>query len=504
MAWTNPRPGDISPEALRAILKSLEDYLKNPTFENGVNLGDASPPVYDPTLGITTPPPTVEVTSENVGIFTEDALQSDNYDGTDVATGDATEGWRVERDTGSAEFGDARIRGEITASEFHGASTVQALTNGTFDVDTSGWAVDTAFYPTSVIARVTTPVRTGAGALRLGVSGATTSAHCYTTIPAVAGDIVHFRCYVRKESVVASPLLSNLAVLTVQAFAGATAQTSTWTLQKIQGGAAGWTLLEGYWAVPDGTATPIDTIRFEVYTPTAGSAAQRLYIDDALAGVAPVLEVPWMTTHENAENVRTLITPGRVQFDAYSAFPYGMETWDNGDTTDLDIVGQRDSFGSAPTVRLRQNLQTGESDVRLSGDHLYLPTDNATDVVGAWRSYTPSVWNGATSVARTVTYAKYMKIGKTIMVTVRLDITGTGVLGNILLAAPVTAAAANLAVGTMFFYDLTANTGYFGTAFMATQTTFLAIRDSSVGNAAIPTALGAGDVVWLSATYEAL
>jgi hypothetical protein len=41
------------------------------------------------------------------------SLQSDNYDGTDVATGDATQGWRIERNTGSAEFQDLRLRGSI-------------------------------------------------------------------------------------------------------------------------------------------------------------------------------------------------------------------------------------------------------------------------------------------------------------------------------------------------------------------------------------------------------
>lgn len=40
-------------------------------------------------------------------------LQSDNYNGTDIATGDATQGWRIERNTGSLEGHDLRLRGTI-------------------------------------------------------------------------------------------------------------------------------------------------------------------------------------------------------------------------------------------------------------------------------------------------------------------------------------------------------------------------------------------------------
>jgi hypothetical protein len=44
-------------------------------------------------------------------------IQSDNYDGTDVATGDATVGWRAEG-SGNAEFQNVRIRGDIVAETF--------------------------------------------------------------------------------------------------------------------------------------------------------------------------------------------------------------------------------------------------------------------------------------------------------------------------------------------------------------------------------------------------
>lgn len=54
--WVDPRPNDFSVEGLRARFKSLQDWLRNPEFANGVRLGDGTPPTYDDDTGVTVPP----------------------------------------------------------------------------------------------------------------------------------------------------------------------------------------------------------------------------------------------------------------------------------------------------------------------------------------------------------------------------------------------------------------------------------------------------------------
>jgi hypothetical protein len=63
--WRNDRWNSLrgrDKETLRAILHSLEEWLANPTFENGINLGSGGLPTADPDTGVMVPPPTVEIT----------------------------------------------------------------------------------------------------------------------------------------------------------------------------------------------------------------------------------------------------------------------------------------------------------------------------------------------------------------------------------------------------------------------------------------------------------
>lgn len=64
MAWKNPRWNSLrgqDAETLRAIFKSLEDFLSDPTFEKGLRLGNGDEPVYDPIKDLVIPPPTERV-----------------------------------------------------------------------------------------------------------------------------------------------------------------------------------------------------------------------------------------------------------------------------------------------------------------------------------------------------------------------------------------------------------------------------------------------------------
>jgi hypothetical protein len=146
VGWTNPRPNEWTPDAFRAIFHSLETFLRNPKFNNGVSIGTGGTPTYNPSTGTTAAPTLIELNGETVAIFDEDALQSDNYDGTNVETGDATAGWRIERNSGSAEFQDLRLRGEIIGgTTVVGATEVVsggAVQSDNYSAGSTGWAID--------------------------------------------------------------------------------------------------------------------------------------------------------------------------------------------------------------------------------------------------------------------------------------------------------------------------------------------------------------------------
>ena len=88
-------------------------------------------------------------------------------------------GWKIDAD-GTAEFNNVIVRGTLAAAIMdtavlaavtHGGGSngsAGAIPNGTFDVDISGWTAGA----NTTIARVTTPVQAGAGAMRLTATGA--------------------------------------------------------------------------------------------------------------------------------------------------------------------------------------------------------------------------------------------------------------------------------------------------------------------------------------------
>jgi hypothetical protein len=73
--WLDPRPNDFSEEGLRARFKSLQDFLSNPTFVNGIALGDGTQGTYDDTTGTTTPPTTSDVDADTFAGIDADLTQ---------------------------------------------------------------------------------------------------------------------------------------------------------------------------------------------------------------------------------------------------------------------------------------------------------------------------------------------------------------------------------------------------------------------------------------------
>lgn len=143
-------------------------------------------------------------------------------------------------------------------------------------------------------------------------------------------------------------------------------------------------------------------------------------------------------------------------------------------------------------------------------------TGSAWETIGApadptWTSYTPTlVQSGA--VTKTVTYAKYIQIGKLVIVAVNLAVTGPGTASNaVVIGLPVNAASTSIAraAGTGSIYDSSVGLVYGGVAdFYGTNNTIRLWPTSAdsgdvLGAAAFTAALASGDAVTLNVMYEA-
>lgn len=84
------------------------------------------------------------------------------------------------------------------------------------------------------------------------------------------------------------------------------------------------------------------------------------------------------------------------------------------------------------------------------------------NTIGAvWESYTPTLVQGAT-VTKTIDSARYCQFQKTVLVTVKMTVTGAGTAGQfVLVGLPIAARTANSTVtGTVGVYDFNTNIWY--------------------------------------------
>lgn len=128
--------------------------------------------------------------------------------------------------------------------------------------------------------------------------------------------------------------------------------------------------------------------------------------------------------------------------------------------------------------------------------------------LGAWTTYTPTLTQSG-AVTKTVTYARYMKVGRMITAQVALLATGAGTAGQqVRIGLPVTAATNDLTIGSGRIYDLSANTMYGGIAHTPTTTAAFLVASATngvdvLGAVGFTAALAAGDIITGSFTYEA-
>jgi hypothetical protein len=193
-----------------------------------------------------------------------------------------------------------------------------------------------------------------------------------------------------------------------------------------------------------------------------------------------------------------------------------ITTWSDGNVPTAAQYNSnfRDQVISTVTSATRPSGTEGQVIYETDTDLLYIYNGGwiRFGAGGGWTSYTPTLTQSG-AVTKTVTYAKYEKVGRMVSVNVRLDVTGTGTANNgITITVPFTAATGGLWTGAGVIYDFSASTIYPCIATLFTTGTF-ALSDATAGHtvnvyqgqtgSAFSAALAASDAISFGMTYEA-
>lgn len=132
--------------------------------------------------------------------------------------------------------------------------------------------------------------------------------------------------------------------------------------------------------------------------------------------------------------------------------------------------------------------------------------DDVLAKLGQWTSYTPSLQQGG-NVSKTVTYARYIKLGRLVIAEIYLQVTGSGSSSTAIeVGLPVTAAQSIVSTGTFRVYDASVPTNRTGIAVLANTGEVSGLMDNVtdyMGAAGFTAALASGDSVIVNVTYEA-
>jgi len=128
---------------------------------------------------------------------------------------------------------------------------------------------------------------------------------------------------------------------------------------------------------------------------------------------------------------------------------------------------------------------------------------------GAWTAYTPTLVIGVT-VAKTVNYAKYLQVGKTVFVQVNLTATASGTASSVVQVGlpsglnPVLGTGATAVIGSFSIID--AGTGFFTGAAIHSPTGIVAglaySSGGGMGASAPAMTVVSGDLIGFSVMYE--
>lgn len=138
---------------------------------------------------------------------------------------------------------------------------------------------------------------------------------------------------------------------------------------------------------------------------------------------------------------------------------------------------------------------------------------------GAWSSWTPTMGGAYTIGNGTITYAKYIQIGKTVHFRFKTTVGSTTAVGaSITMSLPVNLHADYVAPdpinATVVYYDLSAVTSYLGGEVQTASSSTLSLRslhtdgtrgnlEAGAGNDPIG-ALATGDILYVHGSYESV
>lgn len=133
--------------------------------------------------------------------------------------------------------------------------------------------------------------------------------------------------------------------------------------------------------------------------------------------------------------------------------------------------------------------------------------DDVLAKLGVWTSYTPSLQQGG-NVSKTVTYARYIKLGRLVVAEVYLAVTGSGSSSTAIeVGLPVTAATSGIPVGSFYLYDAAPTpVNRIGAAVLVNTGEVSGALDNQagyMGAAGFTAALASGDSILMHVTYEA-
>lgn len=127
---------------------------------------------------------------------------------------------------------------------------------------------------------------------------------------------------------------------------------------------------------------------------------------------------------------------------------------------------------------------------------------------GTWTAYSPTITQGASTLGKTITYARYTRHGRTVIAQFRATLTsgGTGP-AEVIVGLPVTASQSGLNIGTWEMYDLSAVTQHVGITVNPSTTTAYGRVDSATGDVGIGNgpniSAASGDIISYNVHYEA-
>jgi hypothetical protein len=133
-----------------------------------------------------------------------------------------------------------------------------------------------------------------------------------------------------------------------------------------------------------------------------------------------------------------------------------------------------------------------------------LPASTLNTIGAAWVDYTPTLVQGV-AVTKTINTARYCQFQKTVIVSVKMTVTGAGTGGQfVIVGLPLSARAANAApVGTMSVYDTNTNLWYnLGPQLSSVNDCYGFYQTGFAFGVSPAITLAAGDQVFMSFTYE--